>query len=143
LLCVDIMLPWDERMLLRCDQLHHERDELDKEIAELRSEKGADDRLAELRQQRNEISVWLQTTIDRVAGVKLIKQWSKELSGESDVPWTPPTAILFLTARQPEADDIEVTRISQYAKWLKKPALELQVVETAAELLVELDKRKQ
>ena len=143
LVVVDIMLPWDEDALKRCDGLQKEWNALQKEAAELRHKKDAQRRLASLRKELQWLSEAPRKEIDDKAGVKLIKQWREALKDSSVGDARPEPPILFLTARQPESfAQEELQQIMVSARWITKPVLELQVLTAAAELLAEFDERK-
>jgi len=142
LICVDIMLPWDEEALKTCDNRQHKWNELQEKVTKLR-DRGpiADQDVNDMRSKLSVLSGQIRATIDRKAGVKMIIEWCKEMRKRSGKDWTPRAAILFLTARFEASLATEISEVKKYlsefpkVKWITKPALELQVVTAAAELL--------
>ena len=145
LMCIDVMLPWDEAKLQACDELQQQWNQLQKEIAQVRDPTGTGkDVITDLRNDLRTLSKEMRATIDRKAGVKMIMKWCIEMREKLGNAWIPHAAILFLTARQEPSLAAEVKEIRDYLgdhsnmRWTTKPAIELQVVTAAAELLVQV-----
>jgi len=149
LMCVDVMLPWDEERLKASDDLQRQWNELQEKITLLRDYRATeDDEIGELRNEIGTLSEQMQATIDRKAGLRMIVEWCKGMKERFGDAWVPHTAILFLTARQAPSLAAEITEIKDYLgdhpnmKWITKPALESQVVTAAGELLANRPKRR-
>lgn len=144
LICVDIMLPWDERNLKKCDDLQQQWNKLQAKVSSLR-DRGlvSGTEMGKLRSDLSTIARNMRKTINREAGVKMIIEWCTKMKKKLSETWTPSAAILFLTARQESSLPTENKKIQEFlgehsrVKWITKPALELQVVTGAAELLAQ------
>ena len=135
LVVVDVMLPYDEAALATCDDLQHQWDQLQEQIAPLRGRKGVIAQLTRLRERLTIVSKRLRATIDREAGVKMINQRLAETLKTAAEPFARRPAVLFLTARQEESFRSVLGECEIPWRWLTKPALESQLVTAAAELL--------
>lgn len=136
LICLDMMLPFTELKLNRCDDLQKQWDDLQAKIIES-SEQGK--KLAKLRDDLEDLSTQMDGLIDRVAGLRMVHalldlQANTHFSELEDAVF--PIPILFLTARQQEAVSEEAKLpIPNGCFWLTKPVRERHLMETAARLI--------
>jgi DNA-binding response OmpR family regulator len=144
LVCVDIMLPLTETDLKECDGLQQEWDELQKEISKVRRSYRDEDfsgkarqEVEDLRKKLDELDRAMRGKINREAGMNMIQQWCDRKRQKCGITWTPSAGILFLTARQALSLADRVKEIKVDTKWIIKPSSVEQILEAAAELLMQ------